>query len=516
MTETPAAQRDPSERQARAADTPDLADRGGVAPVFAVVGRVNTGKSSVIASLVEDDGVKISPRPGTTTECVRYDVALDDRLLFTVIDTPGFEEAARALHWLRGHADSAAERPRAVGALLERFDGTDEFIEERRLLRPILDGAAVLYVVNGDEPYRPNFEAEMEILRWTGQPAMALINRGADGSHLAEWRRALDQFFQLVRPFDAHRITHADRLELLRAFQVLRPTWRAHLDDAIASLDAERERRLDEVAAIIARLLAQVLTLHLTVVLPEGASLASEKRKLERRFHDRLREAERDAHRDIARAFLHERGQWDPATDAERAEGEDLFAEETWSLMGLPPGTLLALTTLTGAAAGGAIDVAVGAASFMTGAVIGAVGGAGIGLYELGRRFASATRVRDDVRSMWNASRGGQRVRVGPHPSVNFPFVVLARALQHFDRVRDWAHAKAELPPPASPPGDVREQLDVRTAKSLARQFRDLRKRYRDPPRDVRRELERDVRSLLQAHIDPERLRQADETIKPR
>ena len=110
------------------------------------------------------------------------------------------------------------------------------------------------------------------------------------------------------------------------------------------------------------------------------------------------------------------------------------------------------------------------------------------------------------------------RVQPGCQGEVLFedPLVVLARALQHFDRVRDWAHAKAELPPPASPPGDVREQLDVRTAKSLARQFRDLRKRYRDPPRDVRRELERDVRSLLQAHIDPERLRQADETIKPR
>ena len=37
-------------------------------PTFAVVGRVNKGKSSVIASLIENDRVKISPRPGTTTE----------------------------------------------------------------------------------------------------------------------------------------------------------------------------------------------------------------------------------------------------------------------------------------------------------------------------------------------------------------------------------------------------------------------------------------------------------------
>ena len=59
-------------------------------PTFAVVGRVNKGKSSVIASLIENDRVKISPRPGTTTECVRYDVAVDGQTLFSVIDTPGF------------------------------------------------------------------------------------------------------------------------------------------------------------------------------------------------------------------------------------------------------------------------------------------------------------------------------------------------------------------------------------------------------------------------------------------
>lgn len=62
-------------------------------PIFAVVGRVNKGKSSVIASLIESDAIKISPRPGTTTECVRYEVEQDGRVLFSVVDTPGFEDA---------------------------------------------------------------------------------------------------------------------------------------------------------------------------------------------------------------------------------------------------------------------------------------------------------------------------------------------------------------------------------------------------------------------------------------
>lgn len=48
------------------------------APRFAVVGRVNKGKSSVVATLAEDDSVQIDPRPGTTTTVREYPVRVDD------------------------------------------------------------------------------------------------------------------------------------------------------------------------------------------------------------------------------------------------------------------------------------------------------------------------------------------------------------------------------------------------------------------------------------------------------
>ena len=50
------------------------------------------------------------------------------------------------------------------------------FPDECELLRPIVEGAGILYVVDGSVPYGPEYEAEMEILRWTGRPSMAVIN----------------------------------------------------------------------------------------------------------------------------------------------------------------------------------------------------------------------------------------------------------------------------------------------------------------------------------------------------
>ncbi|HEY6100237.1 MAG TPA: hypothetical protein VIW03_12450 [Anaeromyxobacter sp.] len=38
-------------------------------PRFAVVGRVNKGKSSIVATLAEDDSVRVDPRPAPPPRC---------------------------------------------------------------------------------------------------------------------------------------------------------------------------------------------------------------------------------------------------------------------------------------------------------------------------------------------------------------------------------------------------------------------------------------------------------------
>ena len=471
---------------------------GGVeVPRFAVVGRVNKGKSSVIASLIENDAVKISPRPGTTTECVRYDVEVDDRILFSVIDTPGFEDAPRALHWIKQREVTAADRSERVRQFVRAFEGTDEFVQERRLLRPILDGAAILYVVNGDEPYRRNYETEMEVLRYTGRPAMALINRSDASAHIEDWLRALNQYFMLVRLFDAHVVTWGERRKLLEAFATLEPSWERSIAEAVDALQVQQQRRHYQVANIIADMLVDCLTLHLTAGLPDERALSHEKPRLEREFHDKLRAIEKKAHQKIATVYLHRLDDWSPETDIELGSHEDLFAKETWDVMGLSPRALLTLTVVTGAAAGGAIDAAVGFASALTGTVIGGLSGLGVGMYELTRRYASASNIAEQAMSVLRPSEHAYRIRVGPHPSLNFPFVLLGRALSHFDRVRTWAHAKKEVPPPKGGEPKVLDELDAATRRRLTKTFSSIRKKYRDVPRDARRELRESIHQIV-------------------
>src|SRR5690625_5770666 len=58
-------------------------------PCYAVVGKVNMGKSAVLATLLEEDDdriIRISPEPGETTRCQMLSLVLDgsERLRFKI------------------------------------------------------------------------------------------------------------------------------------------------------------------------------------------------------------------------------------------------------------------------------------------------------------------------------------------------------------------------------------------------------------------------------------------------
>jgi hypothetical protein len=477
-------------------------------PRFAVVGRVNKGKSSIVATLAEDDTVRIDARPGTTTETREYPARVDDRTLFVLVDTPGFEDAPAALAWLRARELTAAERPARVAEFVRAFEGTDEFVDERRLLAPVLAGASVLYVVDGTKPYRPNYEAEMEILRWTGRPGMALVNRIGEGDHGEEWHRALGQYFNVVRDFDAFAVTFEERMSLLRAFRELRADWRAPVDEAIAALVAQRRRRRASAAAELAELLAEELTHVEELALDEGEQVEARKDQLEASFHDALRKLEARGRRRIEGVYGHRGASFEQAAMAAPRFQQDLFEEETWTALGLSPGQLVAAGALAGGGIGGAIDVAVGGASFMTGTLLGGAVGAGTALYGLGRRFASIRPVGPGgvgalagmARRYWSNAR---RFRIGPHAAPNFPWVVLDRALLHFRAVTARTHARRgaiAVPDPGE--AGVVATLSVEERAALERIFRRLRKHPGDPPRELRDALARKLEPML-ARLDP-------------
>src|SRR5690606_1534280 len=230
-------------------------------PRFAVVGHPNKGKSSIVATLAEDDAVQISPLPGTTSAARSYPLRVDGETLYELIDTPGFQRPRAVLDWLKRHDRGVEARPAVVAELVAQHRDDPLFHDECELLAPIVEGAGILYVVDGSRPYGREDEAEMEVLRWTGRPRMALINMIGSGDYVAEWQRALGQYFASVRVFAAQRAAFERRIELLRAFGALDESWQPQLSRAADVLIAERARRRKRAALEIAALLRDALTM---------------------------------------------------------------------------------------------------------------------------------------------------------------------------------------------------------------------------------------------------------------
>jgi len=408
-------------------------------PVFAVVGHPNKGKSSIVSTLAEDESVRVAAEPGTTTRADRYALELDGRVLYELVDTPGFQRARKALAWMQERATTSAERHRVVGEFVKAHRGGEMHRDEVALLEPILEGAAILYVVDGSTPFGPQFEPEMEVLRWTGRPSMALINPIGQADHVEEWRAALGQYFKVVRVFNAMDAEFDKRVDLLRAFGQLEESWRGPMDDAVAALEAEDKRRRRRSVELIADLVIEAMTHRESLKLGQDEDAARRRPELEKAYRDYLRKAERRCRSQVESLYRHERV--DRREDELALIDEDLFGEGTWSAFGLSKADMIRLGFigggLAGAAGGATIDIATlglshGAMAVIGGAT-GAIGGAAAGWFAMDR-LAKAR--------VLNQPLGGRLLTYGPTDNVNLAFVLLGRAIAHHHAVARRSHAQ--------------------------------------------------------------------------
>ncbi len=433
-------------------------------PVFAIVGHPNKGKSSIVATLARDESVAISPLPGTTVENREYPMIIDGETLYLLIDTPGFQRARAALEWLQAHAGSAVDRADTVRRFVEQFRDDARFAAECRLLTPLMQGAGILYVVDGSRPFGEEYEAEMEILRWTGQPSLALINMVGTADYSAEWSRVLGQYFRIVRVFNAMTADFDKRVQLLRAFGQIREDWHEPLEKAVQILAAEQAQRRKLSARIIAEAIGTMLTHSCQRRLTNGEAQSAALEQLRDQYRRDLTGMEQQCRSDVEQVYDHK--------DLERQEAmmqlldTDLFATETWNLFGLTRRQLVATGSAGGAAAGGVIDVATGGHSLLLGAGIGAlIGGASA--------WAGAERIAHI--KVLGLPLGGKALSVGPMRSINFPYVALGRALLHHKMIEDRTHAQRGPIELMRQPGGL-QSLAAARRKRLEKVFAAIRK----------------------------------------
>jgi predicted GTPase len=454
----------------------------GDVPVIAILGDVNHGKSSVVATLAEDDSVAIGAFP-TTTQCQHFRV----RDLLEFVDTPGFQNAREALLELK-EAGTHSDPLSVFRAFVARHRDDRFFVHECRLLEPVLAGAALLYIVDVSQPLEARHEAELEILRLTGAPRIALLNQTGEPRHRAAWEARLRQNFSTVLDFNAHRADFSNRLALLEALATVDLAGKTKLRAAIAVLQRDRDEKLDTTARVIIDLLSDMVTCKHVEALRDPLRTASQRREIEERFREKLVARETEGHRELIRTFAHQRVAVSNEGPREWLS-DGLFVERTWSLLGLSGWRLLAAGAGGGALVGAKIDLLLGGSTWGLGAAVGGAIGGGAAL--AGSRTAPGFKVRLPY---FSRAVVGTELVAGPIAQANFPWIVLDRALGIFISVSRRAHARQdqEVLDAAALAARLRqtqaasEQAPDPLRKTLTKAFGDMRKgRFTDDRRDA-------------------------------
>ena len=395
-----------------------------------ISGHPNKGKSSIVSSLALDDSVQISDTPGTTTKKRSFPLTVDGKILYELFDTPGFQRARRVLAWLEQHDVSADKKHEVVQMFINEHKEDTRFNDEIELLEPIMDGAGIIYVVDGSKPYGEEYEAEMEVLRWTGQPSMALINHIDETDYSEEWKRALGHYFKMVRTFNPMQADLAQHISILESMAQLKEEWIAPVKSSIKLFEKYQDQMLERSSIAIARLVYESVSIVEKLTFTSDEASEDEKEKIELSYKDKLRKLEVSTQKNIEHIWNHEHLKKEQISLP--FEGMDLFSQESASIFGLTRKELLITAATSGAVTGAGIDLLFAGHTLLLGAGVGAIVG-GVGAY-FGFNELSEVKV-------LGQTLGKRYLEMGPMENRNFPYILLGRAIYHTTQIANRSHA---------------------------------------------------------------------------
>jgi GTPase Era involved in 16S rRNA processing len=337
---------------------------------MAVVGHANTGKTSLIRTLLRDTQFgEVADYAGTTRHVEAAQLSIGTEKLIEIFDTPGLEDSvALNQFWQAQHFDAALTNNQKMAAFIEKLDAKPEFAQEQKVLRQAFKSDVLLYVIDAREPYLGKYRDEIDLLIATARPIVPVLNFiSADEENKNQWReRLIDHGLHAVVEYDTVVFTMEAERRLFEKLQSLAEAHYQIFERVIEHNASEYAARCIAAAKAIAEQYINVAAYRITVTASNLAASTPKVQKLVRRAEqktvDQLLSIFGFGQNDVRNEFLPvENGKWEL----------DLFDAQTYKQFGLQASSGAA----KGAAVGAGIDLFVGGVSLGAGAAIGAVAG---------------------------------------------------------------------------------------------------------------------------------------------
>ena len=375
-----------------------------VAIRVAIVGHTNTGKTSLIRTLLRNDHFgQIDDIAGTTRSVEKTAIYADDAVILELFDTPGFEDSSALLETLEQLAPARPSQPPAelLRHFIQQSDDFMEFDQEIKVLRQSLNSDVLLYVIDVREPLLGKYRDEVEILSKAGKPILPVFN------FIQGHSEALQRWREQMTHFNLHAALEFDTVAFdfeaeKRLYQKLQSLLEPHYESLQSLIDYRQAvwQNLNQAAARrIFQLIREVACYRVET---KGNKNASHKRAqgvvLEQdevaRMQDFVRDAEQRTLTDLQAIFEFTQLDLDlqqlPVQDGSWAL--DIFSPQVMKEFGLDLGS----SALSGAAVGAGIDLMVGGLSLGAASLLGAAVGAG---------WATAKRYQQELLAAWRGHK---------------------------------------------------------------------------------------------------------------
>ncbi|MDO4907310.1 DUF3482 domain-containing protein [Neisseria sp.] len=330
---------------------------------LAVVGHTNTGKTSLLRTLLRDSRFgEVKNAPATTRHVEQAAINDGGETLVYLYDTPGLEDAGGVLDWLEANTSSRSDGIERLQQFLESPEAAGDFNQEAKVLRQLLQSDMALYVVDAREPVLNKYKDELTVLSWCAKPVMPVFNF-IGGQDLGGWTTMLARrTLHVYSGFDTVAFDFEGEIRLWDNLATMLPE-RGIIDRLIAMRRREWQQLDREARSEIAHFLLDVAAYKLEI--DEGDSpepvlqtMQAAVRQLERQLQQQLFQTYRFYHNEI------DTGEW-----ALKAFRQDPFDADLLKEYGIRTGTGAA----TGALIGLGVDMVTLGGSLGLGTAIGGV-----------------------------------------------------------------------------------------------------------------------------------------------
>lgn len=338
---------------------------------IAVVGHTNTGKTSLIRTLLRSQsfGV-IEDSAGTTRHVERAALLVNGKAVIELFDTPGLEDSDALLNALEETSDKSSGAE-TIQQFLGSQAAEQHLAQEAKVLRQGLRSDALLYVVDVRAPQLEKYSDELKILSLLGIPIIPVFNFIAEpASQLQQWRAVMiSHNLHAALEFDTVAFSFEAEKRLYQKLQGVLEQHYERIQSLIDQREADWLTQLDAAVRRCVKLLADCASLRLE---PDNNSAIDQNKQ---RLQNQVRELEQGALRDLLRLFSFSKSdiQLAQLPVSDDSWEFDLFSSDTLKMFGLDARS----SALKGAAAGAGLDLMVGGLSLGMATAVGALAGAG-------------------------------------------------------------------------------------------------------------------------------------------